>query len=149
MWKILKHTLVVLGLGFVCLPVLLALMPYIEQGRTETRTATAYHDVQRLRDEYVRQGLTDAAEMPRADPWGTPYRVVPLEGHQVRVVSAGPNMYMPADGTDGDDIYSDMPVSPMDPFRAARNRQWLVALSVSAIAWGLLATIYVWFVRSA
>ena len=148
MLKILKHILVLLGLAFVCLPVLLLLMPYIEESRTESRTAQAYYDVRRLSDEYARPGLHDAGELPRVDPWGTPYRVVQLEGHRVRVLSAGPNMSMPPSGTDSDDIYSDMPVSPMEHFHVARDRQWLVALSATAIAWGLLASIYMRLVRS-
>ena len=45
MWKSLRHILVFVGLGFVCMPVLFMLTPNIEESSTEATTAQAYYDV--------------------------------------------------------------------------------------------------------
>ena len=147
----------ILGIGIVCLPIFLALMPYVEQGRTEARIAQTYHDVRQLRDSHRSTQPPDKLDpettatkvaLPDIDPWGQPYRLVWLDGEQVRVLSSGPDMSFSANGTDNDDIYSDMPTSPLQPIRARRNRQWLIAAAVTVGSWIVLALLYMRFVRA-
>jgi len=137
----------VFSIGLVCLPILMALMPYVEQSRTEARISKAYHDVRRLHESAVAGIPAPTITLPDRDPWGQPYRLVPLNGGHVRVLSSGPNMSSPATGTDDDDIYSDMPASPMKAIIARKNRQWLVALGVTAGTWVFLASLYMRYRR--
>lgn len=84
----------------------------------------------------------DNAAVPSADPWGQPYRVNQVNGRIVRVLSSGPNMSSPDVGTDDDDIYSDMSVSPAAAICAQKNRQWLIALGAAAGTWLVLTIVY-------
>ncbi|MEZ6059894.1 MAG: hypothetical protein R3C19_05990 [Planctomycetaceae bacterium] len=81
-------------------------------------------------------------EWEKTDPWGQQYRLMVLPGGESRVLSSGPNMVTGDDGVDDDDIYSDMPVSPMEPFRQRHRRELLVAIGVPLCCWILLAAIY-------
>lgn len=141
----------VLGIGILCIPLFLMLIPYIEASRSEARIAEAYSRVLELLDSYnaaqppseaTNKTINSTVELSDIDPWGTPYRVVKLHGNQVCVFSAGPNMKFSTIGTDGDDIYSDMPVSPLALIRARKNRQWLVAIGVTTVAWGVVAALF-------
>jgi hypothetical protein len=139
--------LVVLGIGIVCLPLFFTLMPYFEESRTEARRVQAYIQVQQLGASRQTTTAPDIAEptieLPDVDPWGQHYRLVPLGGNQMRVLSSGPNMSTPANGPDEDDIYSDMPTSPMELIRAGKDRQWIVAFVATAGAWFVFTGVYV------
>lgn len=156
----LAHFVVLLGLGIVCLPLFLMLMPYVEASPTEARLLQAYMQVHQLRDEHRNLRLEASASdalatpdaatgstirLPQTDPWGQHYRLVSLGGShtgQFRVYSSGPNMSSPSSGVDHDDIYSDMPVSPLAAIYARKKRQWLIALSATALAWSALSLLY-------
>ena len=56
-------------------------------------------------------------------------------------------MSFPLTGTDDDDIYSDMPASPMKAIVARKNQQLLVALGVTAGTWVFLAWLYLRYRR--
>ena len=120
----------ILGLGILCLPILLLLLPDFLESRGEARTMIAYSNVNRLR-ESLGEGPVSGAALPDCDPWERPYRVVPLADGGFRVLSSGPNRTSSANGIDEDDIYSDMPQSPLKPFRETKRRQSLIALSVT------------------
>ncbi len=81
-------------------------------------------------------------EWETTDPWGQRYRLIVLPGGESRVLSCGPNMATGGDKMDNDDIYSDMPVSPMKPFQQRRRRDLLVAIVVPLCCWVLGAAIY-------
>jgi hypothetical protein len=133
--------------GVLCLPILLLLAPNIEIGRTEARLTEAYSVVRKLHST-INEAPTSITELADRDPWGEPYRAMPLKNGTCRVVSSGPDMSLSPDGIGGDDIYSDLPTSPMAPFRARRNRQWLIAFTVAIAAWALMATLYIRFRRA-
>lgn len=134
--------IVVLGIGLLCLPILILLLPDLDEGRTEARMAQAYRDVQRLRDSLAAETLATAEVLSDRDPWDQPYRALPLKDRGVRVVSSGPNQTSPVDGLDEDDIYSDMPASPTAAIIARKHRQLVAALGIAAGAWVLFAALY-------
>lgn len=137
--------IVVMGIGIICLPVFLLLMPYIETSRSEARLSMAYNEVRRLQQSLVNEDNSDSVTtLTDLDPWGQPYRVVSLEGHAVRVVSAGPNMSFSPTGIDEDDIHSDMPLSPFDAVVNLKRSRILIALGAALGLWGSLATVYLW-----
>ncbi|MEZ6052196.1 MAG: hypothetical protein R3C02_12515 [Planctomycetaceae bacterium] len=121
------------GLSFV---VLLMLAPNIEQSLSESRISHAYNQVRYLADPHSSD--SDDGLGPPVDPWGQPYQFVNDEDRIVRVVSFGPNMSSPADGFDDDDIYSDMPKSPMEAIKREKNLHWLFAFGISIATWILL-----------
>jgi len=129
--------------GIILVTVLLLLVPNIEQSRTEAQLSIAFDETQRLEQELVDSKDLDAATtLPDLDPWGQPYRVVPLDGGAIRVLSSGPNETSPPSGPDKDDIYSDMPVSPDKMIQARKKRQWLIAMIAGVNACVLAALIY-------
>lgn len=146
------HIFAILGIGIACSLVFLLLIPDIEQSRTEARIAQVYNDVRQI-SEALRgtpsPDLSTTHAIPDTDPWGQPYRLVRVNDQAVRALSSGPNMSSPERGVDGDDIYSDMPASPMTPFRAQKNRQFLIAFGVSAGLWLLCSAISVRSLRGA
>ena len=92
-------------------------------------------DVQ-VADFFAETGLSP----PRTDESHAPYvRLTPIRSVCCRLVQI---CRLNQNGTDNDDIYSDMPISPMEPFRTCRNRQWLVAFAVTTVVWGALASLY-------
>lgn len=65
------------------------------------------------------------------DPWENPYQVRRIGDGVIRVLSSGPNGQSPVEGIDEDDIYSGMPVSPVEKFRHQKRVQWWIALAES------------------
>ena len=144
--SVIPDVFAVLGIGLACFVLFLLLLPNIEHSVSEVRIAKAYHDVRQISDAHCRTpspDLSTTEAIPDTDPWGKPYRVVRINEQKVRALSSGPNMSSPEVGLDGDDIYSDMPVSPMAPIYAEKNRQFLIAFSVSVGLWLLLSAIHV------
>ncbi len=137
--SVVKKVLVIAGLGFGCLPLLIALGPDFKPARKEARIGQAYLEV-RYRKSHASESA--AYPLPPADPWGQPYRLIKVKGKVVRVESSGPNMSSPDTGYDNDDIYTDMPESPLAPFRVERNRQLLIALGITAGTWIILTVVY-------
>lgn len=138
--------LAVAGLGVASFPILLVFAPNIEQSRTEARMSEAYRQVVRFRNADLSNSAADS--LPSADPWGQPYRTTVENGQIVRVVSSGPNMSTPLGGFDHDDIYSDMPLPPIQAVHTKKNRQWLFALGSTISTWGILTVLYLWLSRS-
>jgi len=137
----------VAGIGLICFPLLLLLLPNLEASRTEVRISQAYMEVRRIHQSVVHEPQVPMEALPVRDPWGQPYRHVALDGDHLRVVSSGPNMSSPPTGTDDDDVYSDMPASPTLAITARKNRQWLIALAVTAVCWAFLAWLYMRYHR--
>jgi hypothetical protein len=136
----------ILGIGLACFVLFLLLLPNLEMARSEARIAQAYRDVRQISEAHRRASSPDLLTtdaIPDTDPWGKPYRLVRLNEGEARALSSGPNMASPEVGVDGDDIYSDMPVSPMAPIWAEKNRQILIAFGVSGGLWLLLSAVYV------
>lgn len=141
----LSKAVAVLGIGILCLPVLLFLAPDIEEGRNEAQLSSAFHDVQRLhRALAAGADRHTAIALPELDPWGRPYQVIPLEGGRFRVLSSGPDMSSSATGVGDDDIYSDMPGSPIDAIVARKKQQLFLAVAASAGCWIALSALYLW-----
>ncbi len=138
----------IIGMGIVCLPVFLMLFPNIEMSRSEARLSMAFDEARRLHqtlaDEENSESVTTLSDL---DPWEQPYRLVQLDGHQVRVLSSGPNMSFSPTGIEDDDIYSDMPISPIEPIIAQKRWRCFFALAASVGCWVLLAALYLWWQR--
>jgi hypothetical protein len=142
---IILHLVVIIGFGIVCFFLLLLLAPNIEESRTEARLAEAYNRVCQISKAYHETPspkLFATHDIPDTDPWGQPYRLVEADDNQVRALSSGPNMVSPKTGVDYDDIYADMPKSPVAPIRAKKKKQFVIATSVSAGIWLLLSLVY-------
>lgn len=137
-------------LGVLCFPVLLALMPHLEQGREEARAAQA-HIRTRVQAEELNSSLVsvnDVVELVgEKDPWGNAYRGTRLVDGKLRVLSAGGNGVFGSPIPDADDIYSDMPVSPVQKYGTLRNRQWCVAFGSMLVAWAALILCFAGVVR--
>lgn len=145
--SILKQVLVVLGIGSACFLIFLMLIPNIEASSTEARLTVAYYQVRRISEAYLltpSDELFTTHEIPEEDPWGQRYRLIEVDVEHVRALSCGPNMRTPEVGFDQDDIYSDMPESPVAPIHAAKKLQFTLAIGVSAVAWLLLSAGYLW-----
>ncbi len=119
--------LVLIGFAVPCSVILIMLMPGPLQSRQVSRIAQAFSDVRRLRDEHASKTSQETVQLSEADPWGTTYRLESNENQPVRVRSAGPDRMFEENGTESDDIYSEMPVSSMEPFRNRRAREWAQA----------------------
>lgn len=144
--SLIPHVFAILGIGVPCFLLFLLLLPNLEESRNEARIRRAYDDVRRISDTHLKTpapDLSTADAILDTDPWGKPYSLVRINEQKLRVLSSGPNMSSPGVGVDGDDIYSDMPVSPMAPTCAKRNRQFLLAFGVSVGLWLLLSAIHV------
>jgi hypothetical protein len=130
----------VLGIGVACLPIALLLLPDLEQSRGQARIAQAYTDVLRLHERMTPPERE--TELDEKDPWGQPYRLVPLENQRFRVVSSGPNgSSSSTNELQGDDISSDLTTSPIALMLAKQRVQLVAALGVAAAAWILFAVL--------
>ena len=138
--EVIPKIAVVLGIGVFCLPILLLLMPYVEQSRTEARMAMTYLVVRRLSASIADKSA--GAPFPAVDFWGRPYQVQSLSNGTLRVLSSGPNRSTPTGSLDKDDIYSDIPESPIKPIQRQKQRQWLLALGTVVSAWIVLSALY-------
>lgn len=137
----LRDVFAVLGIGVLCFPIMVLLLPNFEQARSEARISMAYHDVRRLSRPAAGQS-SPSNETPEMDPWGKPYQMSLLGDDRFRVSSSGPNMISPDTGFDEDDIFSDMPTSPLTPFRIQKKRQFLIAIGSMLATWTLLLILY-------
>lgn len=156
-----KDIAILAGLGVLCFSLWLSLIPNLEEGRTEARTAWAFIQAMRLQIEIVDSvgaanaespsagPVADAAivvtDLPELDPWGQPFQLVKRgEGHSriVRVFSFGPDASSASAGLDPDDIGSDMTTRPTKKFEDHRRRQWLIAFGVSGGAWFITRWLY-------
>jgi hypothetical protein len=138
--EVIPKIAVVLGIGVLCLPIFLLLMPYVEQSRTEARMMMTYIEVCGLAESLETQAA--GAPLPRLDLWYQPYQIQPLPDGGVRVLSTGPNRSTSPGSLDEDDIYSDMPESPSKPIQRQKQRQWLLALGTMVAAWIALSALY-------
>lgn len=139
------NVFVVIGIGLLCLPLFLYLMPYLEQSQTEARLAQTFNEVRRISLEFGAKDVpqtNDQTEISGTDLWGMPYQFSRIDDGQVRVMSTGPNMSTTESGFDEDDIYTDMPVSPTVPIQARKNRQFLLAFAAWGAAWLFFCVIY-------
>ena len=138
----------IIGIGIACLPVFVMLSPAIELSRSESRRSHAFNEAQRLRQTLANpENSESVTTLPALDPWGQPYRLILLDGHQVRVLSSGPNMSFSPSGIDNDDIHSDMLVSPFDAIIARARLQLLFAMAASVGCWVSLTALYLWWQR--
>jgi hypothetical protein len=136
---------VIIGIGIVCFPVFLILLPNIKASRSEARLSIAFNEVRRLRQTLTNEDSSESVTtLPDIDPWGQPYRVILLNGHQVRVASAGPNKSFSPTGIDDDDIYSDMPAGPCEAAINRKRWQILIAMGAALGIWVSLSTVYLW-----
>lgn len=150
---------VLTGLGMLCLPLWLSLIPILEQGRTEARISWAFIQVRQLQNEIASfpdaanakfptgdADLNDAravTQLSEVDPWGQRFQMVTSrDGSLIRVFSRGPDLSSTKDGLDPDDIASDMTVRPTKRFDDRRHRQWLIALSVTGAVWSVAGWCY-------
>ncbi len=151
---------VVAGLSFV---VFLLLAPYIEDSPVESRRWRAYDEVCRLAQEFeanpartpvpakgtpgAAEQTPDKVELPDKDPWDRPYFAVSVRDGgrtRLRVCSSGANTSSPPLGFDEDDIYSDMPVPPLEQMKAEQRRQLLKAGAVGVLTWAVLTALVIW-----
>ena len=149
-----KDVAVLAGLGVLCFPLWLSLIPNLKPGRGEARAAWAFIQVRRLQSEIVNSAGAVGAKLPsdgpaveaaivvtglpEFDPWGQPFQLVTRgDGHSriVRVFSFGPDAASTSDGLDPDDIASDMTTRPTKKFEDRRLHQWLIAFGVTGAAW--------------
>lgn len=156
-----RNLAIVSGIGALCLPLWLSLIPHLDMGRTEARIQQAFDQVRRLQNEYNNSSNATRNEMPpdepalkdnddatplsELDPWGQPYQLVTTRAgnsHIVRVFSFGPDTSSASNGRDPNDISSDMTVRPTKTFEDRRRRQWLVAFGVSGMAWFTASWLY-------
>lgn len=139
-------TIIIIGIGIFCFPVLLYLLPYLEASSSEARLMVAYNETRRLSQCNVSDASKDSVEtLPDLDPWGQPYRLVLLDTRQVRVMSSGPNRSFSPTGFDADDIYSDMSDPPFDAIVKRKQRRILFAMGAYSVVCASLATAYLWW----
>jgi hypothetical protein len=125
------------------------LIPNVDASRTEARIGEAYRNVlQLVNAQHVKQqfGEGDSSaivELPDIDPWDTPYRAT-IVNDKLRVGSAGPNQSFESSGEEKDDIFSDMPVSPIELIHSRKRQQFLVAIAVTVATWGIMTSLYLW-----
>ncbi len=108
----------------------------------------AYREVQTLQVEYVGEASREPSELEQIDPWGSVYVVQTMNDGLVRVTSAGRNGVFDSLDADTDDIWSDMPTSPAEPFRLQRKWGWIRAFSVGSTVLCLFVAAYWWSERS-
>ena len=136
--RILIDAAIVLGIGILCLPIVIFLCPDLETSRNEARVDQAYHEVRRLRDAVLADPPMQSTTLADRDPWGQPYRVFIDNG--MRVLSSGPNQVTPDMGNDVDDIDSQMETSPTADRNVWKQRQVLASVVLALGTWILLAT---------
>lgn len=156
-----KDIVILAGLGVLCFPLWLSLIPNLEIGRTEARIAWAHIQAKCIQSELVDSARGADAELPSAgpvvdvaiavtglpelDPWGQPFQLVTRsDGHSriVRVFSFGPDASSASAGLDPDDIASDMTTRPTKKFEDHRRRQWLIAFGVTGATWLTASWLY-------
>jgi len=139
--RVLKHAVNMIAIAGISLAVVAICAPNIEASRIEARTIQTYNEVHRLRDEYVGDIPSGRVELDEHDVWGNAYVAEPAENGQIHIRSAGSNGRFESN-TDGDDIWSDMPTSPMQPFRTRKNREWMRAFAAGIAVCCLLVWAY-------
>lgn len=126
----------------ICLTVFALMMPNIKESVQEARIRQAWGNVRQIRKSLDNPSGKD--DLPVKDPWGQPYLNRTLPDGSIRILSTGANKATTEDGPDADDIYSDMPTSPLDPFSRRRAFEWSRAYFVAGGLWilFLLAWVY-------
>jgi hypothetical protein len=140
------NVFVVLGIGLLCFPLFLLLLPNIEESREKVRLVKAYVDVRQLHESHSQADSLDEDEtartaLPETDPWGRPYILTRVDGLALRVSSSGPDGLFSTD-CQGDDITSDMPVSPAERIQRRKARQLFTASGVSLGVWIVGSMLY-------
>lgn len=131
----------ILGLGVLCLPLLVFFGPYLEEGREESRQKQAYFDVGRISED-IRGDDASAPAPEKLDPWGNPYQMRRTAEGVMRVLSTGANGLSPPGGIDADDVYSDMPITPFEKYRRQRCVEWCIGLVETVAVFLLTAVVY-------
>ena len=88
--SVFQHVLVILGIGFACFLLFLMLIPNVEASRTEVRLAETYYRVRQIAKAHHETSsleLFKTHEIPDTDPWGQPYRLLEVDGKQMRALS--------------------------------------------------------------
>lgn len=101
------NAIAIIGIGIICFPVFLMLLPDLNESREEARIFVACAEVQYICESLSNEKTSESiASLPVLDPWDKPYRITPLDEKHFRVLSSGPNMTFAATGSDTDDINS-------------------------------------------
>ncbi len=137
---------VLTGLSVV---IFVMLIPDVLGGVQEARTGMAYSDVRSLQDKFAGEAPREPTELEQRDPWGNAYVVQAEDDGGVRVTAAGPNGVFDSTAAGSDDIWSDMPTSPLGPFHTQRRWGWVRAFSVGFGAWIAFMAAYFWSERTA
>ncbi len=109
----------------------------------------AYRKVRNLQVEYQDQPdppTRSRIELPEKDPWKRPYLLQSFSKNgqmRIRVFSEGPSSE-----TEEDDIFYDMPNSPLLPFQQQRKQQILIATLTAGGTWLVLTAVYFVFRRA-
>ncbi|RLS54153.1 MAG: hypothetical protein DWH91_12610 [Planctomycetota bacterium] len=139
----------VLGPGLFTFPVLLLLLPPLDQTRGEARYSQArgrcrYFTAESRTPGFVRPPATlphQPWSLEEPDPWGTPYQAVLFgDPPAVRIYSCGPDLLSTSYGLDRDDMSLALTRTAIDDFRDQRRREWWIAFG----SW-----LGLWFVGSA
>ena len=131
----------IVGIGLLCLPLLLVFGPLIEETREEVRQVQAYNITRQIQERMAKDP-DDGSLVKELDPWGNPYQFRRGGDGAIRVLSSGSNGESPVDGVDEDDIYPDMPVSPGAKIRRQKRMQWLISLAATTGVFLLVVTVY-------
>lgn len=136
-----RCVIIVAGFGVYCVPFFVQVAWIVYYGpRAHARLAMTYRYVCKL--SVADRDDPSFSELPTHDVWGQPFQFSKTDEDLTRVMSSGPNGVSPESGFDADDIYSDMPASPMDPIEARLRRQMIVATGIAFSAWLLLIRAY-------
>lgn len=139
--SVIENGIAIAVMGFVSFAVMsFFFAPDIKETRSEARIGEAYRQVCRIANPNPTNLEFDP--LPDKDPWGQSYQLEMVNDQIVRVLSCGPNKSTPENGFDSDDIYSDMPVSPVSVIMREKNREWLIFAAISAAVWLLLSVSY-------
>ena len=137
---------------FLCmvlsLPVLIFLLPNVEQPREEARQVQALIRARVLAAEWSLQRTNGTAdEIPETDPWGKKYKVHFAPTGACTVMSSGANGQFEVPGTmESDDISSGMITSPAKVHSDGRRRDLALAvvsmLLVSGVLFGVSLRVF-------
>lgn len=145
MWN---HFIMVATITSISIVVFAMLAPDVDQSAQEVGASRAYSDVRTLRDEFVGEAPHEPTELEDLDPWGNTYIIQAIDDDELRVASAGPDGVFDSTVPRSDDIWTDMPTSPLEPFQTQRNRELLRAIAVGFLVWSTFMTAYWWSERS-